>query len=253
MPPHPHRDGLAAFAEGLAARLPGTWTSTYNRHAAYHDQIATTSKVWDVGAISHATAEFVLGHQAVLARPDGARLLLFDRPRYRHQFMVGALEPEDAPHDAFHEVAEPNGITVPADPARACAQVVRRLLPRHDTALRQVRHNTSHPVPRRPEPHLITGSVSMAWHPDGAVGAVTGVRKATAVLYGAGFQYHPYHRQFLLPAAYGDREQIARIQAVSQRLARIGVGVTMRPARPPATPPVRPAAVPVQAAAAPTR
>lgn len=253
MPPHPHRGDLAAFADGLADRLPGHWNNTYTRHAAYHDQIATTSKVWDMGAVGYATSNFVLGHQAVLARPDGARLLLFDRPRYPHQFMIGALEPEDAPADAFHEVAEPNGITVPADPPRACAQVVRRLLPRYDTALRQVRRNTAQPVPRRPEPRLITGSVSMAWHPDGTVGAVTGVREATAVLYGAGFQYHPYHRQFLLPAAYGDREQIARIQAVSQRLARIGVGVAMRPARPTATPPVRPAAIPVQAAASPTR
>ncbi|MFJ7589463.1 hypothetical protein ACIQZO_19205 [Streptomyces sp. NPDC097617] len=253
MPPHRHRSDLAAFADGLAARLPDHWTSTYTRHAAYHDQIATTSKVWDMGAIGFATSNFVLGHQAVLGRSDGARLLLFDRPRYPHQFMVGALEPEDAPHDAFHMVAEPNGITVPADPARASAHIVRRLLPRHDAALRQVRRNTAHPIPRRPEPRLIAGSVSMAWHPDGAVGAVTGVREATVVLYRAGFQYHPYDRQFLLPASYGDREQIARVQAVSQRLAGMGVGVTMRPARLAATPPVWPAALPATAAASPTR
>ncbi|MCY0933833.1 hypothetical protein [Streptomyces sp. H34-S4] len=253
MPPRYPRVDLAAFAEGLAARLPDVWTSAYTRHAAYHDQIATTSKVWDIGAVSYAASNFVLGHQAVLARADGARLLLFDRPLYQHQFMIGALEPDDAPDDAFHQVAEPNGITVPSDPARAYAQVVRRLLPRYDAALRQVRHNTAHPVPRRPEPLLITGSVSMAWHSDGAVGAVTGVREATAVLYGAGFQYHPYHRQFLLPASYGDREQIARLQAVSQHLARLGVGVTMRPARPTAAPSVLPARLPAPAAASPTR
>lgn len=245
-------DSLAAFAEGLAARLPGTWTSAYTRHAAYHDQIATTSKVWDMGAVGYAASNFVLGHQAVLARADGARLLLFDRPRYRHQFMIGALEP-DAHHDAFHRVAEPNGITIPADPVRASAQVTCRLLPRYDAALHQVRHNTAHPVPRRPEPSLVAGAVSMTWHTDGAVGAVTGVRDATAVLYGAGFQYHPYHRQFLLPASYGDREQIARVQAVSERLAGIGVGVTMRPARlsPAAT--ALPARPPVPATASPTR
>ncbi|WP_407835914.1 hypothetical protein ACE1OC_04830 [Streptomyces sp. DSM 116496] len=252
MPPRHHRSDLAAFADGLAARLPDTWTSTYTRHAAYHDQIATTSTVWDMGAVGYATSNFVLGHQAVLTRTDGARLLLFDRPRFRHQFMIGALEP-DAHHDAFHQVDEPNGITIPADPARAAAQVTRRLLPRYEKALRQVRHNTAHPAPRRPEPVLITGAVSMAWHPDGAVGAVTGVREATAVLYGAGFQYHPYHRQFLLPASYGDREQIARVQAVSQQLARIGVGVTMRPARPAPAPTALPTRPPSPTVASATR
>lgn len=252
MPPRHHRTDLAAFAEGLAARLPDTWTSTYTRHAAYHDQIATTSKVWDIAAVGYAASNFVLGHQAVLARADGARMLVFDRPLYRHQFMIGALEP-DVHADAFHEVAEPFGIAIPSNPARAAAQVTRRVLPRYEDALRQVRHNTAHPAPRRPEPLLINGAVSMAWHPDGAVGAVTGIREATAVLYGAGFQYHPYHRQFLLPASSGDREQIARVQAVSQQLARIGVGVTMRPARPVPAPTALPARPPSPAVASATR
>ncbi|MFF3088691.1 hypothetical protein ACFVRB_27130 [Streptomyces nojiriensis] len=246
------RGDLAAFAEALAARLPGTWTSTYTRHAAYHDQIGTTSELWDAGAVGYAASNFVLGHQAVLGRADGARLLLFDRPRYPAQFMIGALEP-DTHHDAFHEVAEPNGITIPSDPVRAASQVTRRLLPRYDPALRQVQRNTAHPPPRRTAPALVTGMVSMAWHPDGAVGAVTGVREATAVLYGAGFQYHPYHQQFLLPASYADHEQIARVQAVSQRLAHIGVGVTMRPARPVPAPTALPTRPPVPAVASPTR
>ncbi|WP_406346553.1 hypothetical protein OH787_06400 [Streptomyces sp. NBC_01547] len=246
------RGDLAAFAEALAARLPGPWTSTYTRHAAYHDQIATTSELWDVGAVGYAASNFVLGHQAVLGRADGARLLLFDRPRYPAQFMIGALEP-DAHHDAFHQVAEPNGITVPAEPVRAAARVTRRLLPRYENSLRQVQRNTAHPPPRRATPALASGMVSMAWHPDGSVGAVTGVREATAVLYGAGFQYHPYHRQFLLPASYGDREQIARIQAVSQRLALIGVGVTMRPARPAPAPTALPAHPASPAITSPTR
>ncbi|WP_405421521.1 hypothetical protein [Streptomyces erythrochromogenes] len=252
MPPRHHRTDLAAFAEGLAARLPDSWTSTYTRHAAYHDQIATTNTVWDMGAVGYAASNFVLGHQAVLARADGARLLLFDRPRYRHQFMLGALEP-DAPDDAFHQVPEPNGIAIPADPARAAAQAARRLLPRFEDALRRVRHQTTHPVPRRPEPSLVPGAVSLIWHPDGIVGAVTGVREATGALYGAGFQYHPYHRQFLLPATYGDREQIARVQILSEHLARIGVGVTMRPARPAPPPSAQPARPPSPAAASASR
>ncbi|MFJ5546690.1 hypothetical protein [Streptomyces sp. NPDC093225] len=246
------RGDLAAFADALAARLPDTWTSAYSSHAAYHDQIATTSALWDVGAVGYAATNFVLGHQALLSRADGARLLVFDRPRYPDQFMIGALEP-DAHHDAFHQVDEPNGITIPSEPVRAAAQITRRLLPRYEQALLQVRHNTVHPPARRAAPSLVAGAVSMAWHPDGVIGAVTGVREATAVLYGAGFQYHPYHRQFLLPASYGDREQIARLQAVTEQLARNGVGVIMRPARPAPAPAALPARSPAPVASSVTR
>ncbi|MFJ6934665.1 hypothetical protein ACIQV2_15825 [Streptomyces globosus] len=236
------RPDLATYAEALATRLPGTWTTAYSRNAAHADQLSTTAAVWDAGAVGYAASNYVLGHQAVLARPDGARLLLFDRPMRPRQFMVGALEP-DAHHDAFHGVAEPGGISVPDDPARAAAQVTRRLLPRYEAALRQVRHNTAHPPPRRPAPPVITGMVSIAWYPDGVVGAVTGVRDATSALYSAGFQYHPHQRMFLLPSSLGAREQIARIGVAAQHLARIGVGVTVRPA-PAATPTTQPAPLP---------
>ncbi|MGW3056511.1 hypothetical protein ACWC98_11300 [Streptomyces goshikiensis] len=252
MPTRLLRDDLATCAEGIAARLPGAWTSAYTRHPDYHAQIATTSQLWDIGAVGYAASNFVLGHQAVLSRADGARLLVFDRPRHSDQLMIGPMEP-DGPRDAFHQVDEPNGITVPRDAIRAAAQVTHRLLPRCEQGLRQIRHNTAHPHPRRTAPALITGAVSMAWHPDGVVGAVTGVREATAVLYGAGFQYHPYHRQFLLPASYGDLEQIARIQAASQRLASMGVAVAIRPARPAPTQASLPAGPPSPAVASATR
>ncbi|MEW1632717.1 hypothetical protein AB0469_01425 [Streptomyces sp. NPDC093801] len=249
----PSRPDLAVYARALAARLPGTWAATYSRHDGYADQLATAGAVWDAGAVGYAASTYVLRHQAVLARPDGARLLVFDRPLRPRRFMVAALEP-DAPHDSFHGVGEPNGIAVPADPARAAAQVARRLLPRYEHALRQVRHNTTHPPPRRPAPPLITGTVSIAWYPDGVVGAVTGARDATSALYSAGFQYHPHHRMFLLPAALGDREQITRIDRAAQQLARIGIGVTVRPAPTvtPATPPAPRPALPT-AVSAPSR
>ncbi|MFI1652755.1 hypothetical protein ACH4XT_38300 [Streptomyces avidinii] len=253
MPSNPPRANLAAFAHALAARLPGdAWITTYARHGEYSDQIPTTEALWDVGAVGYAASNFVLGHAAVLARADGARLLVFDRPLRPRQFMIGALQP-DAHHDAFHLVAEPNGIAIPSDPARAAAQVIRRLLPRYEAALRQVRHNTVHPVPRRPAPPVISGNVSMAWYPDGAVGAVTGIPDATGLLYSHGFQYHPYDRMFLLPASYGDREQLARVQAVSQRLARIGVGVTVRPAPTAPMPTSRLARPPAPAVTSPSR
>ncbi|WP_327251017.1 hypothetical protein [Streptomyces sp. NBC_01244] len=241
MPSPRRRDDLAAFAVSLATRLPGpTWTSTYTRHATYTDQIPTTNSLWDIGAIRYAASNFVLGHQAVLSRADGARLLVFDRPMLPRQFMIGALEPDAAP-DAFHKVEEPNGITVPAEPARAASQVSRRLVPRYEAALQQVRRNTEHPVPRRPVPPLLTGRVSMAWYPDGVVGAVSGAEGAADVLYGSGFQFHPYDRMFVLPAAYGDREQIARIHLASQRLERLGIGVVVRPLL--TSNPARPAAL----------
>ncbi|MFD3760495.1 hypothetical protein [Streptomyces sp. NPDC058622] len=234
MSPSSPRDDLAGFASALAQRLPGpAWASAYTRHSTYGDQIPTTAQLWDVGAIGYAASNFVLGHQAVLSRADGTRLMVFDRPRYPRQFMVGALVP-DADQDAFHLVAEPNGITVPADPGRAASEVTRRLLPRFEAALHQVRRNTEHPIPRRPAPPLLAGRVSMAWYPDGVVGAVSGAEGAADALYSSGFGYHPYDRMFVLSASYGDREQIARIQAASQRLDRLGIGVVVRPAPAPA-------------------
>ncbi|MFE3329019.1 hypothetical protein [Streptomyces sp. NPDC059176] len=254
MPSRPDRADLAAFARALAERLPdGPWTTTYTRHGNYPDQIHTTAALWDAGAVGYAASNFVLGHQAILARLDGSRLLIFERPFRPQQFMIGALEPEASPDDAFYQVAEPNGIATPDEPVRAAAQVARRLLPRFEAALRQVRHNTTHPVPRRPAPAVIPAKVSMAWYPDGAVGAVTGQADAVGLLYSYGFQYHPYHQMFLLPASYGDREQIARIQAVSQQLAGIGIGVTVRPAPTASAPAARPARPPAPAGASPSR
>ncbi|MFE4632239.1 hypothetical protein ACFRJ1_02515 [Streptomyces sp. NPDC056773] len=81
----------------------------------------------------------------------------------------------------------------------------------------------------------------MAWYPDGAVGAVSGAEGAADVLYGAGFQFHPYDRMFVLPAAYSDREQITRIHLASQRLDRLGIGVVVRPLL--TSNPARPAAL----------
>lgn len=80
MPPAPARPDLAAFAGALATRLPGTWTTAYSRHAAYADQLPTTTAVWDAGAVGYAASNYVLHHQAVLALGDGARLLVMTWP-----------------------------------------------------------------------------------------------------------------------------------------------------------------------------
>ncbi|MCY0954963.1 hypothetical protein [Streptomyces sp. H27-S2] len=237
-------DGLAAFGEALAARLPGTWNSTDSLNPAYQDRFLTLDTPWDAGHAGYVATNFPLAREVFLRRADGAHFLIFDRLRHPRQFLICALEP-DLHHDAFYGVAEPNGIAISCDPPRAASQIARRLLPLYDEALLQVRRQAVRPVPRRAAPALAVGMVSMAWHPDGSVGAVTGVPEATAVLYAVGFQYSPYHQQYLLPASYGDRQQIARIQVASQRLARLGVGITMRPAHPlpkPSVLPVRPPA-----------
>lgn len=237
-------DRLASFGEALASRLPGTWTSTDSRNPAYRDLLLTLDTPWDSGHAGYVATDFPLARQVFLSRTDGAHFLLFDRIRHPRQFLICALE-LDLHHDAFYGVPTPNGIAISCDPPRAASQIARRFLPLYDKALLQVRRQAVHPVPRRAAPALAVGMVSMAWHPDGSVGAVTGVPEATAVLYAVGFHYSPYHQQYLLPASYGDRQQIGRIQVASQRLARLGIGITMRPAHPvpkPSALPVRPPA-----------
>ncbi|MER7851383.1 hypothetical protein ABTZ98_02340 [Streptomyces bacillaris] len=44
----PHTS-LEALASGMAARLPGGWTSTYQHYARYADQFPTTNRLWDSG------------------------------------------------------------------------------------------------------------------------------------------------------------------------------------------------------------
>ncbi|WP_244190417.1 hypothetical protein [Streptomyces caeruleatus] len=49
----PPRTALSAFAAALAARLPGTWTSEYQRHARYADQFPRAEQLWDTGHVEH--------------------------------------------------------------------------------------------------------------------------------------------------------------------------------------------------------
>ncbi|MFC8286629.1 MULTISPECIES: hypothetical protein [Streptomyces] len=131
---------LEALASGMAARLPGGWTSTYQRYALYEDQFPTTNRLWDSGHVEYIASTYVLGHGAVLCGPEGQELYVTDRPRYPHEAVVAPLEPDRArirPHH-FDGVEEPSGIAVPTDPVRAAATVVRRLLPRYEQALLEV-------------------------------------------------------------------------------------------------------------------
>ncbi|MFD4954054.1 hypothetical protein [Streptomyces sp. NPDC058451] len=248
----PHTD-LSAFAAGLAARLPGTWTSEYQHHAQYADQLPRTVNLWDNGHVDYIVSQYVLTHDAVLHGPSNQRLYVADRPRYPHQFVVAPLTPAGTHIKPRHfaGVAELNGITVPKDPARAAAQVARRVLPRYEQALQTVLDNAVHQPepPHRPAPPQVDQVLTLALYGDGALGAPyeSVPVDARMTLYAHGFQYHPHQAVFLLPTAYGDNGRALRVHSVVQQLTAKGIGVNLRYSAPTtnaALPPASPKATP---------
>ncbi|QNA72107.1 hypothetical protein C8250_009485 [Streptomyces sp. So13.3] len=242
----PPRTDLSTFANGLAARLPGAWTSDYQRHATYADQFSRTEQLWDLGHVQHIVSQYVLTHDAVLHGPDGQRLYVVDRPHYPHQFVVAPLAPDDdetQPHH-FEGVAEPNGIAVPNDPARAAAGVDRRVLPRYEQALQVVRDNAADQPepPHRPAPPQVAQVLTLTLYEDGVLGApyASVPEQARMTLYACGFQYHPHQAAILLPATYSENGRTLRLQAVFRLLTAKDIGVNLRHADPntrPAPPP----------------
>ncbi|MFD4611962.1 hypothetical protein ACFWOT_28605 [Streptomyces sp. NPDC058440] len=247
------RTDLSAFAAGLAVRLPGTWTSEYQRHAQYADQLPRTVKLWDNGHVDYIVSQYVLTHGAVLHGPAGQQLYVADRPRYPHQFVVAPLIPAGT-HIKLHHfagVAEPNGIAVPKDPARAAAQVARRVLPRYEQALHTVLDNAvdQPEPPHRPAPPQVDQVLTLTLYGDGALGAPyqSVPVEARMTLYAHGFQYHPHQAAFLLPTAYGDTGRALRVRSVVQQLTAKGIGVNLRHSAPTtnaALPPTSPKTAP---------
>ncbi|WP_053084668.1 hypothetical protein [Streptomyces viridochromogenes] len=131
------RADLAAFAEGLAARLPGSWTVVAHEHGASAGQLPLTRRLWDLGHVSWAFEQFVPHRDAVLTSDTGCKLIVVDRPRREREFLVAALQPSDG--DIADSVKAPASIVVSADPARAAFAVASRLLPRYKHAVRQAR------------------------------------------------------------------------------------------------------------------
>ncbi|MGW5096373.1 hypothetical protein ACWEQ1_17570 [Streptomyces nodosus] len=247
------RSDLSAFAAGLAARLPATWTSECQRHAQHADQLPRTVKLWDNGHVDHIVSQYVLTHDAVLHGPAGQQLYVAERPRYPHQFVVAPLTPAGAhikPHH-FAGVAEPSGIAVPKDPARAAAQVARRVLPRYEQALQTVLANAAtHPEPpHRPAPPQVDQVLTLTLYGDGALGAPykSVPVDARTTLYAHGFQYHPHQAAFLLPTAYENTRRALVIHSVVQQLTAKGIGVNLRHSAPTTTaalPPASPKTTP---------
>ncbi|WP_437053473.1 hypothetical protein [Streptomyces sp. enrichment culture] len=218
----------------MASRLPGTWTSDYTHHDSHNRQFGTVETLWDVGHVDYIVSQYALGHHAVLHDQDGRRLYVTDRPLYRHQFVVAPLEP-DAPGLKPHHfvgVEEPNGIAVPDKPARAAAQVTRRLLPRYQQALDAVHGNilAQPEPPHRPPAQKATQVLTLVSYPDGVVGApyASVPEEARMVLYGCRFQYKPHEAAFVLPAAYSTAERALFVQAAVSQLTAAGIGVDFR-------------------------
>ncbi|WP_369174481.1 hypothetical protein AB5J49_44030 [Streptomyces sp. R28] len=242
----PPRTDLNSFAAALALRLPGTWTSEYHQHTAYEDQFPFAERLWDAGHVDHIVSQNVLGHHAILYGHDGEELYVTDRPLFRYQFVVAALEPDGFKNHQISPVREPNGIAVSNDPVRAAAAVTRRLLPRYRAALDAVRTNAlvqPEPPHRQPAPE-VAQTLTLVWYPDGVVGAPydSVPEEARMTLFGCRFQYRPSEFAFVLPCSYSPKERALLVQLAAQRLTLQGIGVNFRRAVPLPTPAPGPAA-----------
>ncbi|MFF4161551.1 hypothetical protein [Streptomyces sp. NPDC001678] len=246
MPDPTDTHDLEPFAHILADELPGNWTSEYHRHAEYSDQFPVTEDVWDMNLVSGAIAKYVLGHDAVLTRDDGARLYVTGRPGHPDEYLVGAMAPPGFDPKAFRGVREPDGIAVPDDPFRAADDIATGLLPRYDKAVAQVQHNAAHPRQPAPAPSPAPELVVMTWFGDGMLAAKPDSPQAAKALHDNGFVYDPREQAFVLA---GDDTvlQAQAVRAAGAQLAAHGIGVILRhpPSRPAlettAPPPAQPA------------
>ncbi|MEY9956810.1 hypothetical protein [Streptacidiphilus sp. MAP5-52] len=141
------RDATAAgdlhrFVQDLARRLPGPWDAIVrdNSTSAYNN--ALSQRLWDLGTAHGALQEFINNHIGQLSHPADLDLIVLPRPGRPDQYLVAALVPSGIGHavDLEHIDPLPWAIAVPADPARAAADVQRRLLPTYQRALRAIDH-----------------------------------------------------------------------------------------------------------------
>ncbi|MEV0259023.1 hypothetical protein AB0H82_32760 [Streptomyces sp. NPDC050732] len=219
---HDPTPDLASFAIALADELPGNWTSEHQTHAQYPDQFARAEHVWDMNLVAQAIAEHVLDQDAVLTRDDGTRLYVIARPRSGEEFLVGAIAPAGMPAEAFHTVREPDGISVPDDPAQAAADIATALLPRYDKALAQVRDNAARLAPTSPPDLVVITLSGRDFHvtkPDRA--------DAAQILTDNGCVYDKDHDAFVLPGE-DTAAQAQAIQRAAAQLVQLGIGISVR-------------------------
>ena len=133
MTPRPHRHTTTS----LALRQPGSWTSEYHRHPTHQEQFPTVERLWHAGHVDYIVSQYVLGHDAVLNGPEGQEFYVTDRPLYRRQFVVAALEPAGRPaaHAPGHRGQLPPRRSPPAPTAAAASKAPAGGLLRHEIHL----------------------------------------------------------------------------------------------------------------------
>ncbi|MEU6230945.1 hypothetical protein [Streptomyces sp. NPDC047042] len=181
---HPHEDPerLASYADVLAGELPGDWTTTDHPSDDKDDLAELTDRIWDLDLVAAALAEQPLRQAAVLSRPDGAQLVVLDRPGEREGFLIAAVAPRDLPDEAYRGVREPHGIALSDEPFLGAEQVAGDLLARYESALEQVRRNAAASI-ELSGPHRVV----LTWQADGSLAAAPVGTMARDVLAAHGF------------------------------------------------------------------
>jgi hypothetical protein len=130
---------LRAFSDALARRLPGSWSAVTEDYFAYSPAHADVmDRLWDNGHAEWALNDFVHHEAALLDSPGNENFVVLARPLHSGQFLVAALAPPGV-DGTLRTDHVPHGIAVPSDPARAAADIERRLLPRYRQAVEAVR------------------------------------------------------------------------------------------------------------------
>ncbi|MEC3997114.1 hypothetical protein VSR01_27885 [Actinacidiphila sp. DG2A-62] len=146
--------GLRAFSDALARRLPGSWSAFTKDYFRYSHMYADVrDSLWDRGQTTRVLQDRVPDRAALLNGPGGESLVVIERPRHPGQFLVAALAPPGV-YSVLRNRYTPHGIAVPEHPARAAADVGRRLLPRYRQAVDAVRVPALHAAHLRAEKAL---------------------------------------------------------------------------------------------------
>ncbi|MET8503161.1 hypothetical protein ABZV60_00750 [Streptomyces sp. NPDC004787] len=235
---HDTSERLASYADVLAGELPDTWTSSYVPPDATDDLAELADRIWDLDLVAASLTEHPLRQAAVLSRPDGAQLVLFERHDERDGFLVAAVAPRALPDEAYRAVPEPNGIALADDPFLGAEQVAGDLLIRYDSALAQVRDNALGGIqPSQPDRLVLT------WQPDGSVATAPIGDRAGAVLEANGFIQDPRSGIYRL-GADDTQAQARALRAIGPQLEALGIGTALQHPAGRAVPTSAPASVP---------
>jgi hypothetical protein len=219
---HDTSERLASYADVLAGELPGTWTSSYLPPDAKDDLAELADRIWDLDLVAALLAEHPLQEAAVLSRPDGAQLVLVDRPGDRDGFLLASVAPRALPDEAYRAVPEPNGIALADDPFLGAEQIAGDLLPRYDRALAQARRNALGGI----QPSQVDRIV-LTWQPDSSVVTAPADDRAGTILLAHGFIQDPQSGIYRLS---GDdtRAQARALREIGPQLGARGINIALQ-------------------------